>query len=658
MIQYENAFVNPNIQITPNEIPLEQLQKTSDVIQNRYDKAYEEETKTRALGKKLQASADPADRELAKQIMDTYGKRLDERAKSGDYQNMRWQTMQDATEFADIYSGLSEKAKTMQKYRDYINTAKDVDANAKQYYLKQLNNNTTKSAFDHDNRILTGLNVEAPNVTQNAAISELADKFGSGWKADGGGGKSVRTVFTQPGDRLADGQISSGGAWKETSANKWEKVDPEEVTSGVKKLLQSDQTVKAHVDRDTDISIDTTPLQEGETREMRRTQIENHLLDPAVKSVAQKQGYTNSYKETDEVADAGWNARLGAGNPQNENFNLNVFQNQITSDKAIEPIQAEKTKMLTTGFNTDGTYKTPTNGGKPVGKYEWQRNVPPNVLQAEIDKVKAASPSTVDHGFVITDNVLSQVRKNLEGKYPAIAGMPKTFDEMVPKWQQERINPNGSLSQKQVYEKFKDDEMNKTKNIMAEYYVTSKGEDANMNKNIKRQIGNMKMVYPGTSTPITDADRKTLIDNGEIVIIPGTGQITLSGIDKDGKVIKGGTVLGQQGYSDPTNAYQNDMLGLQKMIKDANNPNIAFSHGNEYKIGEKRFRLIKSNQHVKGPDGKMHYVMVDQIQEVNGNASQGGDESTEQKWDINDPRSMNNFVKHAISPIVGGFDEK
>ena len=654
MISFENAFVNPNIQITPNELPLEQMQKTSDTIQGRYDKAYEEETKTRALGKKLQASADPADRELAKQIMNTYGTRLDDRAKTGDYQNMRWQTAQDAQEFGDIYQGLSEKAKTMQKYRDHINTANGLDTpGIRQYYLDKFNKDAAKSQFDPNSRILSGLNVEAPSLVEDTDWAKLANDFGAGWKADSVGGKSVRTVFTKPGEKLGDGSTSAGGAYKETSVGKWEQVKEKDIKKGLYDFFSSDPSAKATIDRDTQFSISKQPLREGETIESRRKEIEHNDVSRAVEAAANKYGYTNSYTEKDDIADDRMNAAMGAGNPQDPDFNLNVFQNQITSDKAIEPIQAEKTKMLTTGFNTDGTYKKPA-----PGQDHWSLQVPPNVLQEEIHKVKAASPSSADHGIPITDAVWAQVRKNLEGKYPAIANSPQTFDEMVPPWQQERINPNGSLSQKQVYERFKDDEMNRTKNIMAEYYITSKGSDANMNANIKRQIGNMKIVYPGTETPISDVDRKTLIDNGEIVIVPGTGQLTLSGIDKEGKVIKGGTVLGNQNYPGATNAYQNDMLGLQKMIKDANNPHIAFSAGNEYKIGEKRFRMIKSNQQVKGPDNKMHYVMVDQIQEVNGNASQGGSESTDQRWDINDPTSMNNFVKHAISPIVGGFDVK
>ena len=39
------GYVSPNIEITPEQLPLEALVKTSDVLQDRYDKSKENYTK-------------------------------------------------------------------------------------------------------------------------------------------------------------------------------------------------------------------------------------------------------------------------------------------------------------------------------------------------------------------------------------------------------------------------------------------------------------------------------------------------------------------------------------------------------------------------------------------------------------------------------------
>jgi hypothetical protein len=107
----QQTFFDPKIDIIGKEIPVADIEKTANVIQDRYDKSLENETKSLAIAKKLQQSVSSRDKELAAQILTDYQTRLDERAKKGNYADMGWQTAADALDVAGLHEGLTNKAK-------------------------------------------------------------------------------------------------------------------------------------------------------------------------------------------------------------------------------------------------------------------------------------------------------------------------------------------------------------------------------------------------------------------------------------------------------------------------------------------------------------------------------------------------------------------
>ena len=159
-LNYDMAsFVDPKIQIAPRELPVEEMMKVGNVLQDRFDKAMENETKTQAIARKLKASSNPADHAVADQIMNTYNQRLKDRATNGRYQDMQWQTQQDALDAAGMFEGLSNRNKQIEKAKTDILNSKDYQY-SKDKRLKEFNASIKSSTFNKDNRILEGLGVD------------------------------------------------------------------------------------------------------------------------------------------------------------------------------------------------------------------------------------------------------------------------------------------------------------------------------------------------------------------------------------------------------------------------------------------------------------------------------------------------------------------
>lgn len=329
-------YVAPKLQIVPEQLPLEAGIKVGEVLQNRYDKAIETDTKIGALTKKLMGSVDPKDQELAKEITDTYSARLKDRATTGDYHKMQWQTLADAEDFANIYTGLTEKAKTMQKYRDYIDTNKDViDPRTKAYQKAEWEKAQGKSTFDKENRFVSGLGVSAPSLVADTDFAKFADSFASGFKADSGGGKKGKTIFTKPGDKLSDGTISAGGAYNEISANKWEKVKDTDIIKALDDYAAASPSLQATIDRDTKASVYYEPLREGETLEQRREMVKRDNMNRAWNAAANKFGYTNSYSDVQSEYNTQLNASLAAKNKVNAPTVVNSLADSYGKDGSV-----------------------------------------------------------------------------------------------------------------------------------------------------------------------------------------------------------------------------------------------------------------------------------------------------------------------------------
>ncbi|NBW18935.1 MAG: hypothetical protein EBR82_64270, partial [Caulobacteraceae bacterium] len=251
MLNFESAqFVDPKIQIAPRELPVEEMMKVGNVLQDRFDKSMENETKTQAIARKLKTSSNPADHAVADQIMSNYNQRLKDRATNGRYQDMQWQTQQDALDVAGMYEGLSNRAKQIAEYEKAIDLNTVNSPEIKKLQKEKYRKSIMQSQFDPEKRILQGLDVSAPNIVNAFDYEKHMMDLAGQWKPDTRGSKTVKEVWIPKGAKAPDGSISPGSNYKVLDNRFTEQVKAEDLRNHLEKSALSNEMLQAALKQD------------------------------------------------------------------------------------------------------------------------------------------------------------------------------------------------------------------------------------------------------------------------------------------------------------------------------------------------------------------------------------------------------------------------
>ena len=151
-------YVSPKVQITPEQLPIEAGVKVGTVLQDRYDKSYENYTKAGEALRQMLNDAHDIDKPAVKQIYDEYQNKLKDISESGDFHNMRWQTLNLATEAADNYRSIAERNKAVQAQEELI--SKDPRWSLKrEEALADFRKGLSSVSYNPETRSFSGLNV-------------------------------------------------------------------------------------------------------------------------------------------------------------------------------------------------------------------------------------------------------------------------------------------------------------------------------------------------------------------------------------------------------------------------------------------------------------------------------------------------------------------
>jgi hypothetical protein len=335
-------FVSPKIGIAPEVLPLEAAQKVGDTLQGRYDTAKLQETKLDSLTKKLMMSSDKKDQELAAQIVETYKNRIKERSASGNYQDMLWQTTADAEDFANIYTGLSERAKKMQQYRDIILTnEKQTNLDKRKWNADVWEESQSKAKFDPENRFLTDVGVTAPLISNTFDFTKALDTWGKGFEADLSAVTGNQYVKYNARDKMGNGQLAPvGGIYDKTTSHKVSFVKE----SDIEKVL--DTYIKNSPEAVADLQSEKEYLMsKGMTEEGAMAKIQNERIEPLKNAVAIKNGFTRTEHATENKFDGATTQQLGLSNANNmELYDPAVVNTEYTRPK--QELSSEHYKAL------------------------------------------------------------------------------------------------------------------------------------------------------------------------------------------------------------------------------------------------------------------------------------------------------------------------
>lgn len=163
---------DPKIEIVGKEVPLAAMQKTGDVLQGRYDKSYEQYSLADEALKQMEASANPVDREKAKELRGLYTQEMQGIVDKGDFHNMRQQTAALARNAAVNYKTIAERNQKIQS--DLEALAKDPryrldPEGAKKEYLSKV----AAVNINPETKTISDFNVTPYNAAADQSAAEI-----------------------------------------------------------------------------------------------------------------------------------------------------------------------------------------------------------------------------------------------------------------------------------------------------------------------------------------------------------------------------------------------------------------------------------------------------------------------------------------------------
>ena len=238
----QQAFFDPKIDIIGKEVPLAEIEKTGNVLQNRFDESYKQYSAADEALKQMEARANPVDREKAKELRSIYKGEMDKILEQGDFHNMRRQTEGLARNAAINYKAIEEKNAAIQKGLEEIAKSPKYKLDpegAKQDYLKSLKSIN----FNPETRTISDFNVEGYSGAADVNIPEkllpIAPTLRSKYLK--GKGSYFDTVIGPNKQKIVVVRTESGGV---------ERLPAGEIERELLSYIKTDPEVQAYISRD------------------------------------------------------------------------------------------------------------------------------------------------------------------------------------------------------------------------------------------------------------------------------------------------------------------------------------------------------------------------------------------------------------------------
>ena len=232
---------DPKIEIVGEEVPLAAMEKTGNILQDRYDKSYEQYSMADEALKQMEASANAIDREKAKELRGIYNQEMKGILDKGDFQNMRQQTASLARNAAVNYKTIAEKNAKIQAELDAIakNPKYALDPEgARKHYLKNLKS----ISINPETKTISDFNVGAYNAAEDQNIAQMFLKIAPTIRTKTSKGKDA--FFTTMKINGQDALV------KKTETGEIEKLTSQEIQNELQQYIVTDPSVQAYIKRD------------------------------------------------------------------------------------------------------------------------------------------------------------------------------------------------------------------------------------------------------------------------------------------------------------------------------------------------------------------------------------------------------------------------
>jgi hypothetical protein len=640
-IQFENTFVNPNIQVKGTEIPLEQLEKTSNILQDRYDKSYENLTKFQEMARQAEQSAAEEERPKVQQWLAGFEPQVNQMIQDDALHRVGWKTMAMANNAAANLKTFQERAAQIKDIKDKIATSEKLGKEeTKQYYTDLLNETISQTQFDPTKNTFGFKQITAPKIVADADVNESYRKYATGWAANKTGREQSSMSFVRKGETIpgVGGAAIADGVYDIKTGQIIEKVDKAEVLNGIKAMMEQDIPVQAMIQRDTDIFMKSHP---NADRNKVYQKVKDNTLNAAANAWADKASYISNIQSEDvKFNDSLTNNYLsgyGAQDLQNP-FGLLSMPNDILTDTQLKDIQKE-TKDNQAMFDSKGNFVGGSvNKGGVVG-----------------------APA-----YVSNNNANNTSSTKVDG-----------FNQLVPTYYQ-NVHKGSNLTQQQLYNQFQKEKENNAKILTKDYVISGTGLRGTVTNNMKALLASTDLFIKNSDGTVRKATQEE-VDNamkGNTTFNPLTGKVAV-GTNAENQVF---TALGsipnaegnQNNYTQITMAAMQsvltDLLDLNKGTSTTSNAQVPITDPTTGElVGYRRFFANKKgamSNTVKEVNGKKVIVPSDPAitvveTDVNGNPlpENRGKKATK-VYRLGDEMNPNQFVEDMLTDVIAPFSQK
>lgn len=272
---------DPKINIIGKEVPLAELKETGNVLQDRYDTSRENYSKFQELEKQTEQIADPLEREKVKEYIASMKPEVEQIAKSGDYHNMRFQTMAMANNAANNLKLFADRAATLKELKNKIAESKLSDPKTRAYYQSLLDEEVAKTQYNPETKTFNFNPITAPNVVGDYDINTFLQKAQNDWKANKFQSEAGNIILVKAGDTLPNGtKAAYDQAFNTKTGRSGERVNFDEVYNNTLKMAGAERGLWNMIDRDVEIESKGKNYNPQQKEALRNELTKKYLTEP------------------------------------------------------------------------------------------------------------------------------------------------------------------------------------------------------------------------------------------------------------------------------------------------------------------------------------------------------------------------------------------
>jgi hypothetical protein len=390
-------YVAPKLQIVPEQLPVEAGVKVGAVLQDRFDKSYENLTKSEEALRQMALNANEVDRPEVERIYNQYSEQLKGIDKT-DLHNARWKTLKLATEAANNYMSVAQRNKEIKAQEEMI--SKDPRyALKREEALQDFRKGLSSVGWDADKRTFSNLNISPYSAAADVDKVKYYTTYGKLMEPIV---KSIKNKTVVPVDENGnETTLEKAPYFKTINTQGQVSILPaSQLFRTLKDVGMSDDNVRAELERDA--------RRTGKTVDQLFE--EEHV--PALKAVSKllAQSKTQTVDQEDIKVNKNYGASTAGGvksyQTLDNTFNLPMIpsQNKVEIDESYGNLQKSLSKLE---FDENGNQieKPLTDDVKSAIK-----NMPPwlNIPKVDLEKMIP--------GGKLTDFVPPKMYEYLKGK--------------------------------------------------------------------------------------------------------------------------------------------------------------------------------------------------------------------------------------------------